>query len=517
MQLDITKESLCINKIVGQKTQNITVEEDMIVPDIKPDILNIINTNGNVCIYKHEVLEGKVRIDGEVQVYIIYLAENEGGETRSLYTSVDFTQVIDFENCNSSMSLDEDISVQNLECKILNERKIAIKANLKFDATLYSNETVDILKQVDNIKDVQSLEQNLTINSLVGEGVTKTFAKDNIAIDNIDNLAEIFKIDFEIKNKDVKISYNKVLAKADMYVKIMYLTEDNRIKLAESNIPIMGFVDVENVTDDDICDMKYKVKNMVTKPNSADEHSIYFEAQIELYARVYKNAEINVISDLYSPTEVLTYNKRNINTMANKNSIKNVCNIKEKISIPEINGNEIYDVEVRPVIIERNITNSKVIYQGELALKFMYSLSQNSGIGIKEINVPFENYVDAEFVASNANVDTQIEVENSNFVIGADGTIDANVDLTFNLNISNTLKLDIIDEVNTDDTRNREIYSMVIYFVKPGDTLWKIAKKFGSTVADIERVNKIEDESKIYPGQQLFIPKYVYTKQEQTA
>jgi hypothetical protein len=78
MQLDINKESVCINKIVGQKTQNITVEEDMIVPDIKPDILNIINTNGNVCIYKKEVLEGKIRIDGEVQVYIIYLAENEG-------------------------------------------------------------------------------------------------------------------------------------------------------------------------------------------------------------------------------------------------------------------------------------------------------------------------------------------------------------------------------------------------------------------------------------------------------
>jgi LysM repeat protein len=58
---------------------------------------------------------------------------------------------------------------------------------------------------------------------------------------------------------------------------------------------------------------------------------------------------------------------------------------------------------------------------------------------------------------------------------------------------------------------------VVIYFVKQGDTLWEIAKKFGSTVADIVRVNKIEDENKIFPGQQLFIPKYVYTKQEQTA
>ena len=58
---------------------------------------------------------------------------------------------------------------------------------------------------------------------------------------------------------------------------------------------------------------------------------------------------------------------------------------------------------------------------------------------------------------------------------------------------------------------------MVIYFVKPNDTLWEIAKKFRSTVDDIARVNKIEDINKIYPGQQLFIPKYVYTRKEATA
>ena len=50
---------------------------------------------------------------------------------------------------------------------------------------------------------------------------------------------------------------------------------------------------------------------------------------------------------------------------------------------------------------------------------------------------------------------------------------------------------------------------MVIYFVKPGDTIWKIAKKFRSTIEDIARVNGIENADKIYVGQQLYIPKFV--------
>ena len=99
MQVDVTKEKFVLNKIVGQKSETIVVEGDMIVPDIKPDILNTINTTGNVCIYKKEVLDGKIRIDGDVNVYVMYLADNEEEATRSLNTNIDFSQVLEFEGC----------------------------------------------------------------------------------------------------------------------------------------------------------------------------------------------------------------------------------------------------------------------------------------------------------------------------------------------------------------------------------------------------------------------------------
>ena len=40
MLLKLKKEKVCVNKIIGQKVENIVVEGDIIVPDIKPDILN---------------------------------------------------------------------------------------------------------------------------------------------------------------------------------------------------------------------------------------------------------------------------------------------------------------------------------------------------------------------------------------------------------------------------------------------------------------------------------------------
>mgnify|MGYP004598313739 FL=1 len=75
MEINITKETLKVNKVVSEKKEIINVQGDMIVPDSKPDILNTINTSGNISIYKKEIIDGKIKIDGNILTYIMYLAD----------------------------------------------------------------------------------------------------------------------------------------------------------------------------------------------------------------------------------------------------------------------------------------------------------------------------------------------------------------------------------------------------------------------------------------------------------
>ncbi len=92
MLLETEKENVCINQIVGQKKDEIIVEGDVIVNDIKPDVLNIVSTSGIPCVYKKEVMDGKVRLDGSINTYIIYLADSDDSTVRSLNTVLDFTR-----------------------------------------------------------------------------------------------------------------------------------------------------------------------------------------------------------------------------------------------------------------------------------------------------------------------------------------------------------------------------------------------------------------------------------------
>lgn len=49
-------------------------------------------------------------------------------------------------------------------------------------------------------------------------------------------------------------------------------------------------------------------------------------------------------------------------------------------------------------------------------------------------------------------------------------------------------------------------FSVTIHQVCPGDTIWYLARRYGTTVEDISRVNGLTAPDRIYPGDLLYIP-----------
>lgn len=506
MSVEATKETVCINQIIGKKIDNAIIEEDFVVPDIKPDILNSINTSGVVCIYKKEVLDGKLKMDGCVNTYIMYLADDEESTVRSLNVNMDFSHTIDFAKLEMGMMTQTNVSIKTIECRVINGRKINVRAILDIELNAYSNEELEFVQQIQNINDVQLLKENLNINSLFGSGNTKVYAKDTVMIDNIDDLAEIMKVNLEIKNKETKISYNKILVKADAIVKIMYLTGDNRICTKTSSIPVMGFIDMPNISDDNLCEVNFEIKNILIKPNSIEEHSIYVEAEIDVMCNVFQEKNIDVIQDLYSPSTNLTYNQRTIRGVIKKDEMQDLCQIRKKEIIDNIENNQIYDVDVSPNIINQTVLNDKIVYEGELELKIIFASSNGSSANEQIIKLPFEYSINCIGINPQTNVNTNLEVSTQDFVVMPDGSIDIKVDLNFRVGIATSQTINVIQEINIEENIQEERYSIIIYFVKKDDTLWKIAKRFRSTVDLIVGLNGIEDENNIQIGEQLFIP-----------
>ncbi|WP_304682838.1 DUF3794 domain-containing protein, partial [Lactobacillus taiwanensis] len=356
----------------------------------------------------------------------------------------------------TGMLLEDAVTLKSIECRVLNGRKVNIKVMLDLELKALSNEELEFVKAVEDIKDVELLEKTLNLNSLLGTGFTKVYAKDTLVIDNMDQLAEIMKVETNIINQETKISYNKVLVKADVGVKIIYRTEDNRICTTNNSIPVMGFIDMPDVADENLCDVKYAIKNILVKPNNVEEHSIYVEAELEINCNVYQKKEVNIIEDLYSPTKNLIYKQKQIKAIAQKEMIKNVCTIRERQLVPEIGNHKIYDVEVKPTILKQNILTDRIIYEGEINLNFLYEAENSSKIEAKDIVIPFNFNMDSVGVTSNSEIETNIVVTLQDFTLMPDENVEIKIDLEFNVNLSNNQTINVIEEINIDETEKQE-------------------------------------------------------------
>ena len=505
--IEAQRENLSINKLIAEKKDIIFAEGDMIVPDSKPDILNTICTSGVVSIYKKEAQEEKVRLDGAVNTYIMYMPDGTDDTVRGLNTSIDFSENLNVPNCKEGMTVISDVNVKSIEGKVINGRKIGIKATLEVSLRIYLNEDVEVINEIQDENNIQILKEDLKVNSLVGQGETKIYAKDNIQIDNMDNLAEILKTQVCLVDRDIKISYNKVLTKAEAEIRVMYLTEDNRINTVNYKIPVVGFIDIPNVSEENICDVNYEIKNIIIKPNSQEEHSIYIEIEIGVVCYVYEEKQMNLIQDMYSPIEQIDFEKKQVMAITEKKNVSTLKQIREKINLKDIEGLNLIDVDVVPSIVNENKINSKILYEAELNLMFIFENSRTQII-TKDAKIPFEYTVENLQNGESLNTNCNMEIKSQDFILQDGGNINCNVDIQANTNMYRTANINMIDSIQENENSEEQDYSIVIYIVKKGDTLWNIAKEFRSTVDGIARVNGIENKDLIMPGQKLYIPRF---------
>ena len=278
-------------------------------------------------------------------------------------------------------------------------------------------------------------------------------------------------------------------------------------------IPTVGFVDIPNISEENMCDVNYEIKNIIVKPNNQEEHSIYVEIEMDVTCNAYEEKQINLIKDMYSPSQNLNVQKQQILTMCDKQRRQDTKNINENVNLGEIRGLNLVDVETTIEFSKENKINSKILYEGEAKLKFIFTNSTMQII-TKETTIPFDYVVDNLINGEELNTNNEIEIKSQDFIIKDNEEINCNLNLDIKTDMYRNANMNLLSEISEDGEREEQDYSLIIYIVKKGDSLWNIAKKFGSTVDDIARANGIEDTNLIMPGEKLYIPKYVNNRVE---
>jgi len=503
MAVKLDKQTMSLDKVIARDSQMLWIEQDILVPDSKPDVMKVVSVEAVPYISNSEVVDGGIRVTGEITYYIIYRAM-DADKTRGISMTYPFSQNINVPNAKKGMVSRTTVNVRNIIYSLPNERKVAIKTELVFKYIIREKSNVDIIMGIQDGEDIESQMSQDTFYNVIDIKQDIIDAKEDVVIpDTLPALGEILRVSAGITNTDYKVSYNKILVKGDMSLEMLYLEkgDTNNIYTYTTVIPFAGMIEFENIAETSKFDIKYSIRNL--ELTLGENNMITVDAEVTVDAIMYEEKEVSYINDFYSTKNNLKYDKKDVVVIKNKEKINKQIVLKESVGTTE-DKNKVAAFTVDTEHLNTKVSGSNLYVDGPLKINVTFVNGETGIIDSKSYDLLVDTTVSLGKDVEDKNVDSNITVLNKSVSV-INGNLEANVTLNIEAEVENIDKITTIGEIEDSLIGENEFSSMYMYIVKKGDTLWDIAKKYKTTVAKIANTNNIVDENKIDIGQKILI------------
>ena len=520
--VDLIKKNIHMNKLKCKSTLQLTLDDDFNVPDVKPDIDQIITGQGEIKISDIKAMNGKLLVKGALGFNVLYLCDGDARPIHNIAGEIPFDEVI---NMDISCSDDDPIvkwELEDLTTGLINSRKLSVKSIVRLYVAveeLYDEETAVM---VEGSEDVQYINKKIEVTNVAINKRDTFRIKDEIMLPtNKGNISSLLFSDVGLSNVEVRLLDDKFTIKGELPVFIFYTTEDeeNPMEYFETEVPFSGTIDCNGCTEDMIEDITFSIasKSLEVKPDADGETRILdLEVILDLGIKVYETCEPEILCDIYSPLKEITPIIRNADyeNLVIKNNSK--YRIADRIRVTDDQPRILQichasgDIQIDDVVAE----GTELQVDGVIGVNILYISEDdrrpmNSMKGI----LPFSQVIELKGMKPGSNYEVKPCIDQLSVMMLDSEEIEVKATINLNTIVFDVITEPIITDVVVNDLDLEKLQAMpgiIGYIVKRNDSLWNIAKKYYTTVDNIMMVNELEDD-RIKEGDKLIIMKKVDT------
>lgn len=520
ISVELIKKNIHMNKLKCRSTLQLTLDDDLNVPDIKPDIDKIITQQGEVRINEIKAMNGKLAVRGELGFNVLYFSEEDERQIHNISGEIPFDEII---NMELSCADDDPIvrwDLEDLYTGLINSRKLSVKSVVSLDVAveeLYDEETGVM---VEGPEDVQFISKKIEITDISIDKKDTFRIKDEILLPtNKGNIDEVLFNDMRINNMEIRLLEDKFSIKGELPVFILYASEseESPIEYYETEIPFGGTVDCSGCNEDMVEDITFHIlsKSIEIKPDSdGEERVVDLEVILEMEIKVYELQEPEILCDIYSPCKEIKpiIQEATYENLVVKNNSK--YRVADRIRVPANQPNILQICHSDGVIkIDDIIANGTDLQvEGVIDLDILY-ISEEDSMPLSSLkgSLPFSQVVEVKGMNPNSNYEVRPNLDQLSVMMLDGEEIEVKATMNLNTIVFDKITEPIIVDVEVNDLDMEKLESMpgiIGYIVKKNDDLWNIAKKYYTTVDTIMEINDMEDDN-IKEGDKLIIMKRV--------
>lgn len=509
MLVNMHTKKLNLNKCSINECISDWIEQDIIVPDSKPDAVKIVNVTVTPYVNDFEIMDGKIKVIGKINYFIIYRVDDERFNTRGLFVSYPYSEILNVDGITSSMNASIDCKCKNVIYSLPNERKIAVKSEIVFNIRVKDCVQVSLIQNFDEESNIECKMCNKSFSNIMQTKSNIIASKEDIMLPKeAEDFFEILDLETNIVNTEYKESYNKIMVKGDIDIKVIYLSDsqNENIKTVKLTIPFSAMIELENINDRSKFDIKYKMRDFSIKLNEdiTSTKTMSAQYQIDVDVVMYEDDDLEYVEDFYSQTKDLDYDSQAIEAVSRNIVYTKNIDVKESLSNILPQNTTILNYSLDTSNINTSLKNGVVELDGNAKVYLLLQDLSNMELENKVIDILINEKFDLENVPENAKGD--IDIIGQKVSITQSGTdLQINISIDIAINVENTITLNLIEKIEDKILNLLDMDSINIYIVKPGDSLWKIAKKYKTSIEKIVKTNDITNPDEIEVGQKLLV------------
>lgn len=341
--------------------------------------------------------------------------------------------------------------------------------------------------------------------------------KENLQINgNKPNIDHILWSEMKLRGVNTRPLDGKMALDGQLMVFVIYQGEGDQgpVQWLEESIPFTGELELSEALEGMVPSVSVHLihREIEAKPDYDGEmREMEVDAVLELDMKLYREENVELLSDLYSTNRELALETGEacFDKMLTRNMSK--CKLGEKLNIDQADRIlQICHSEGLVKLDGTEVREGGLYVEGVLEVSLLYLTAEDSQPIQSSVEmIPFHYLIEAPGIDEKTICQLVPGLEQMSAVMAGGGVVEVKATIGLDLLALQPVCEPVIKNVTEapmDLKKLQEMPGIVGYIVQPGDSLWKIAKKFHTTVDTIMAANGLTD-SLIKPGDRLILVK----------
>jgi len=310
--------------------------QDCVVPDTFPDIDSLIVTTGTPLIRSKDVAFGRIRIEANIPARCAFYGEN--GEIFCLDVNLPFYFNMENEQIGDDCRVVAELCTETLETRLLNPRKISVRAVLNVGVTAYAREERRIPVGVEPSEaKIHVLRKNAKITG-ISDVTEKTFVvTDEVPVPDEQSVSELLGWQVSLHSAEIRTVGTKAVIKGSAESRILYRTADGGLSCSAFTTDFSQVAELNAACSAPLilCRLLPSGQYYEILPGS-DGRKIGLELHLVAELTVYEETEISCLADAYSNLFRLELQRESMAFFHAAGEVRAARSLRVSVPLPEV-------------------------------------------------------------------------------------------------------------------------------------------------------------------------------------